>query len=185
MRKLLFLLPLLILLTFPQYLYAQTPSSPSAVVSPTPVTVDYTMPYPGLLPDNPLYGLKVLRDRIISFFISNPLKRSSFDQLQADKRLEGAYYLQKKGSKFDDLVESTVSKAENYSESAALELKQAHAMGEDIGAESGTLHAAYLKHQQILGEMMQAASPTLKQSLQKESNRLTGLENMLHSLSNE
>src|SRR5690242_14285884 len=102
MKKLLWLLPLLFLITIPQLIYAQTPSSDTPqpetrqplAETPTPVTNDYTMPYPGLLPDSPLYSLKVFRDRVISFFISDPLKRSSFDLLQADKRLEGAYYLQ-------------------------------------------------------------------------------------------
>ncbi|HSW97310.1 MAG TPA: hypothetical protein VLF89_05800, partial [Candidatus Saccharimonadales bacterium] len=34
--------------------------------------IQYDLPYPGLLPDNPLYSLKVLRDKIVEFFISDP-----------------------------------------------------------------------------------------------------------------
>src|ERR1700704_2037322 len=42
----------------------------------TSQTVDYTLPYPGLLPDSPLYFLKTFRDRLISFFISSPIKKA-------------------------------------------------------------------------------------------------------------
>src|SRR5579883_115828 len=66
-------------------------SSQSAAVSPTGVP-DYVLPYPGILPDNPFYFLKVLRDRLILFFISNPTKKSSFYLLQSDKRLEASWY---------------------------------------------------------------------------------------------
>ena len=37
--------------------------------------IAYNLPYPGLLPDNPLYLAKVVRDRIADFLI---LKRLSF-----------------------------------------------------------------------------------------------------------
>lgn len=166
-------------------MYAESTSSDSATVSPAPTTVDYTMPYPGLLPDNPLYVIKVLRDKFVSFFISDSLKKSSFDELQSDKRLEGAYYLQKKGNKYDDLVGSTVSKAGNYSDSAVQAVKQANSMGEDTAAQIGTLHTAFLKHIQVIGQMMQGASGALKNNLQHELDRLKNLDSMLNALSKE
>lgn len=185
MKKLIFLLPLLFLIAFPQLSLAQTPSPDSMNPTPTPITVDYTMPYPGLLPDSPLYSLKVFRDRIISFFISDPLKHSSFDLLQADKRLEGAYYLQKKGSQYDSLVGTTVSKAENYFDEAMQQVKLAKSMGEDTNPQVGTLHAADLKHTQIIMEMMTHASPLLQQNLQQQIKRLGDFEKMLNVLSKE
>src|SRR3989338_6920091 len=85
------------------------------VGSPNPTgTSDYQLPYPGILPDNPLYNLKTLRDKVWSFLISNPSKKAEFDLLQADKRLSVAIAL------FDlkkyDLAEATISKGENYFE---------------------------------------------------------------------
>lgn len=181
MKKLLWLLPLLFLITIPQLIYAQTlfPKTPT----PTPISVDYTMPYPGLLPDNPLYSLKVLRDRLISFFISDPLKRSSFDLLQADKRLEGAYYLQQKGGTYDSLVGTTASKAENYFDEALQQVKLAKEMGEDVNPQIGTLHAADLKHTQIIMKMITSASPSLQQNLQQQVKRLSDFGKMLNALS--
>lgn len=185
MKKLVFLLPLLFLLTFPQLQYAQTSGSGSAAASPTPISVDYTLPYPGLLPDNPLYSLKVFRDRIISFFISDPLKRSAFDLLQADKRLEGAYYLQKKGNQYDGLVGSTVSKGENYFNDAVQQVKLAKSMGEDVSSQLGRLRTAALKHRQIIGQMMQGATGKLQQNLQHERTRVVDFEKMVDTLSKE
>src|SRR5260370_38981843 len=61
--------------------------------------MDYQLPYPGILPDNPLYELNALRDRIYGFLISDPLKKSEFDLLQADKRLAVGISLFNKGKK--------------------------------------------------------------------------------------
>ncbi|MBF8250036.1 MAG: LPXTG-motif cell wall anchor protein, partial [Candidatus Levybacteria bacterium] len=55
--------------------------------------VNYELPYPGLLPDSPLYFLRVTRDKLVSFLISDPLKKAEFDLLQADKRLNAGIYL--------------------------------------------------------------------------------------------
>src|SRR5438309_421306 len=55
--------------------------------TPSPVSISYQLPYPGMLPDNPLYFLKVIRDGVWSFLLSNPLKKADFDLLQADKRV--------------------------------------------------------------------------------------------------
>lgn len=166
-------------------MYAQNSGSQSAVISPTPSSVDYTMPYPGLLPDNPLYTFKVFRDRLVSFFISDPLKKSSFDILQADKRLEGALYLQKKGSNYEELVGTTVSKAENYFDQSINAAKQAKSMGEDTHSQLDRLHTAALKHEQIITQMMRGGSPTFKQNLQHQMDRLMNLDKMVNALSKE
>lgn len=47
----------------------------------------YTLPYPGILPDNPLYKLKVLRDRINVSLINDPVKKADFYLHQADKQM--------------------------------------------------------------------------------------------------
>lgn len=84
--KLIFRLVLVIfLLLTPNNLYAKettviSTSSPSAQMS------QYTLPYPGLLPDNPFYKLKLVRDKLILTFISDPAKKIEFYLLQADKQ---------------------------------------------------------------------------------------------------
>src|SRR5581483_4884765 len=76
--------------------------------------VVYTMPYPGLLPDSPLYPLKAFRDKVVSVLISDPQKQAEFDLLQADKRLGAGIALLKKNKKDYKLAESTIDKGENY-----------------------------------------------------------------------
>lgn len=70
-------------------------ASEAAPVSPnpTPSPTVYALPYPGLLPGHPLYFLKLLRDRILLFLISNPVRQVEFRILLADKRLNSAIYL--------------------------------------------------------------------------------------------
>src|SRR3989344_1770388 len=77
-------------------------------------SVDYDLPYPGLLPDHPLYFLKMMRDSAIGFLISDPLKKAEFDLLQADKRLNsGLYLLHNDKDKNAELAQSTISKGED------------------------------------------------------------------------
>lgn len=73
--------------------------------------VDYTLPYPGILPDHPLYKLKVLRDKLIPLFISAPQKKVEFYLLQTDKGIEATRVLVKKGD--IELAKETGLKAEN------------------------------------------------------------------------
>ncbi len=67
--------------------------------TPMPKPVEYVLPYPGMLPDNPLYVLKNFRDRIIEFLISNPVNKAEFYILQADKKLSMGISLAEMGKK--------------------------------------------------------------------------------------
>lgn len=85
-------------------LLASTISSHSLAVSlpvvaptPVPVMVEYVLPYPGMLPDNPLYFLKNVRDQIIELLISDPVRKAEFYLLQADKKLSMGITLSDKG----------------------------------------------------------------------------------------
>lgn len=60
---------------------------PKPSVTPTPQPVEYTLPYPGILPTHPLYMVKLLRDKIIEMLITDPLSKADFYILQADKKL--------------------------------------------------------------------------------------------------
>lgn len=39
-------------------------------------SAEYILPYPGMLPDNPIYKLKTARDRLLIMFISSPANRA-------------------------------------------------------------------------------------------------------------
>src|SRR5690348_4919601 len=72
--------------------------------------INYTLPYAGLLPDNPLYIFKAIPDKIVSILISDPKNKAEFDLLQADKRLSAAFALSKEHPANGQLVVTTISK---------------------------------------------------------------------------
>lgn len=132
--------------------------------------VKYDLPYPGLLPDSPLYFLRVTRDRIVDFLISDPLKKSEFDLLQADKRLNAAIYLSNKGE--ISLALSTASKAENYFEQAINKMGEAKMQGRNISEMEGKLRNALEKHQQELEGFVAKVNANFKQGFEKELKRV-------------
>jgi len=75
-------------------------------------SIDYPLAWPGILPDNKLYKLKVLRNKIIERIIINPVKKVEFDLLMADKTIYASQLLMKKGE--IELSKETALKGENY-----------------------------------------------------------------------
>lgn len=73
---------------------------------------EYKLEWPGILPDNPLYKVKVLRNKIIYKLIYSPIKRVEFDLLMANKTLYASQLLFNKGE--IDLAKETALKGENY-----------------------------------------------------------------------
>ncbi len=147
--------------------------------------VDYELPYPGLLPDNPLYVLKVTRDRIISFLISDPLKKAEFDLLQADKRLNAGIYLLNSVSQNEkriNLAISTISKAENYFGEALENIKIAGMQGIDITEMGNKLMNSSKKHQEILSSLEKKADKAFKPNFSALHKRTADFETQVKSL---
>ncbi len=92
-----------------------TPTQAANVsVTPSPImqlNAKYQLAYPGLLPDSPLYILKVLRDKIMAMLISSPSKKVDFYLLQADKGIAMVPLLVQKNEA--SLAKTTALKAEN------------------------------------------------------------------------
>ncbi|MBI3576483.1 hypothetical protein HY086_00365, partial [Candidatus Gottesmanbacteria bacterium] len=108
-----FLITLVTLSVFPSSVlavtYKPTITVQTQTTSKTPTTikpgnammvakVEYLLPYPGILPDNPLYFLKAARDKIIEFLIADPVRKAEFYILQSDKRLGMTSMLLEKGN---------------------------------------------------------------------------------------
>jgi len=134
-----------------------------AVEPVSPITkIDYALPYPGILPDHPLYFMKRVRDAILEMVIIEPVRKSEFYILQGDKRLQMGIMLveQKKFS----LAETTVSKAEKYMEKAMVGLTTYKTSGGVI-APYVIEHAqkALAKHAEVLQELLVQA-PEAQQS---------------------
>lgn len=119
MKKILFALCLFFALPFlsSEAAFALAPritDIPKPSVTPTPGPVEYTLPYPGILPTHPLYMIKLLRDRIIEMLITDPLSKSEFYILQADKKLNMAISLTsaKKTKEADEALSESLSARE-------------------------------------------------------------------------
>lgn len=171
---------LLFILTFlflnVQGLFAQenppTKEKETSSISAQIKTIDYTLPYPGLLPDSPLYFLKVIRDRIISLLVSSPLKKADFNLLQADKRLNEGIFLFRKGEGKYNLAESTISKGENYFEQALNQAIQVKTLGEPAGDIAQRLYQSSLKHKQVIRSLQDKTKSDLKQRLIIQEKRV-------------
>lgn len=116
----------LLLVVTSQQVSAQITGSPRgddgtflSQASPPPVqSVDYEMPYPGLLPDNPFYILKTTRDQIVGLLITDSFKKAEFDLLQSDKRFQAGVMLYQKDRSKKKLSFTTISKGHNYLDKA-------------------------------------------------------------------
>lgn len=150
--------------------------SPSATASPTPVSenVEYTLPYPGMLPDNPLYNLKALRDRIIEFLISTPVKKSEFYLLSSDKRVNTGYYLILKDK--DDMGVLYVSKSNNYMNMAISEGYKAKEQGREVLQKIKT---SIKKHKQVISELEEKVDKKNRTKLKEEVKRLDKMSTLI------
>jgi len=122
--------------------------------------IEYQLPYPGILPDHPLYRLKMVRDKIWGFLIRDPLKKSQWSLLMADKRIWASEMLVDK-EKFD-LAVSTATKAEKYLEQAVNQAYQAEKMGKGEKAFFEKIQRASLKHEEILQGILTKAKEELR-----------------------
>jgi len=102
--------------------------------------VDYYLPYPGILPDHPLYWLKMVRDRAGLLVTTGKTAKAEKLLLYADKRLGAAWALID-GNKVP-LGVSTLTKGEKYLEQA-VQLR-------DSFADKNKLDKAVKKHLEVL-----------------------------------
>lgn len=135
-----FIIIIFLILPFVQNSYAQSP-----------MPVKYDLPYPGsLLPDNPLYKLTVLRDKIILYLTSDVQKKAEYHLLLADKKIQLAQILLNKGK--IDLAKDTALKAEDEITRLTFELKDKYTKpSKDL---YDKLQRASQKHQEILTQMI-------------------------------
>lgn len=137
---------------------------PSATSEARFINVSYELPFPGILPDNPLYFLKALRDNLVNFFITDPVKKSEYDLLMADKRLASANALV--GKKNYQLAITTLSKSGNYFDQAIQLAAQAKTQGKDVSSVLGNLWTSSQKHQQVIYQMSQKTKGDIRYNLE-------------------
>lgn len=116
----------------------------------------YELPYPGILPDHPLYFFKVVRDGIWAFSTRENLKKAEIYILFSDKRAKMAQSLNKKGK--IDLAISTMSKGEKYFIKIPKLLKDYKSQGGALKQETiDRVRSSNNKHEEIIQELLKSS----------------------------
>lgn len=138
--------------------YATSLSTPKPKVIKELPQVDYQMAYIGkILPDNPLWSVKVIRDWIWYYVTVNPLKKAELALLFSDKRILASKLLLE--SKKPDIAISTFTKGEKYLEIAANQEVEARKKGIDTSDFVFKLANSSLKHRQIIEQDILPIAP--------------------------
>jgi len=158
-------------------------SASEPTVIPTPTVkpeVKYYLPYPGILPDHPLYPFKMARDRIWLWLTLNHTKRAELLLLFANKRI-GAGKALVEGGKVN-LGLTTLEKGEKYLERAVKALEEAWKEG-NLRPSAEQFKLAALKHEEILLLLKEGlegeAKSTIERLLIYPKSAQERLENLL------
>jgi hypothetical protein len=130
--------------------------------------VDYIFPYPGILPDHPLYWLKMIRDRVQLIVFTPPAKKTSRLLHYADKRAAATLQLLKKGK--IQLALTTFTKAEKYLERAFL-----HVHDIKNTTTKDVLKKALLKHKEVLESFEDNMSKDLYMRIESKHQRMENI----------
>jgi len=115
--------------------------------------VIYDLPYPGILPDNPLYTFKIIRDRVMEIMTRDYLKKAELYLLFSDKRAAMAMALADNGK--DKLAVSTLSKGEKYFEKIPDILKTSKKQGVSPSSDLiNRLKLSNSKHREIAQDLL-------------------------------
>lgn len=145
--------------------------------------VDYTLPYPGILPDHPLYFLKRLRDQILEKLIVDPIRKIEFYMLQSDKGVNTGIFLIAKQN--ETLALESMNRAKSYLEQAIVMATTLKTQGKDVPAylvERFTKAGA--KYEELLIELADKASETQKGNLLSLLESFRALQQQVESLKN-
>ena len=112
--------------------------------------IEYDFAYPGILPDHPAYKIKVLRDKVMERFTSDPEKKISFYLLQGDKGILAASMLVDKNN--FALAKETALKAENNLTLINFLLKDSDRKLKPQTFDK--IKTASLKHQEVLRDII-------------------------------
>lgn len=142
--------------------------------------VDYSLPYPGILPDSPVYFLKVWRDQVMTWFISDPVQKSFYTLLLSDKRMAAGEALINSGKKV--LGVATVVKANDYFLQAVDLAQSAKKAGKKTDDLVAKLVVAGAKHDEILAVLSGKVSGKEGTDLQKTRQSNTEMRKRIMEL---
>jgi hypothetical protein len=152
----------------------QTETATNTPVVITPVMAaaeEYTLPYPGILSDNPLYFLKTIRDRIMEWLITDPLRKIDFYLLQSDKNLNAGIMLNLANKK--TLVLKTLAQS-------ATDMEKAVSLATSVKSSGGVVPTGVVehiersmkKHQEVFTDLAASTLLTKVKSLEESVSKL-------------
>ncbi len=126
--------------------------------------VVYNLPYPGLLPDHPLYLIKVIRDNLLVLVTRDNVKKAELYLLLSDKRIAMAVALAKKGKEKQAI--EVAGKGEKYFFKIPQLLINAKKQGAAASSEFvAILKLSNAKHREILESFLKELPQGLNDSI--------------------
>jgi hypothetical protein len=146
-----------------------------------PPHTDYQLPSPGILPNHPLYILKMIRDRIRLVATTNKSDKTKLQLLYANKRIAAAALLNEAGY-LEEALE-TATKAETY-------LFQAVMNSDSIPSDQQNkwfdeLKRASLKHEEIIEQLDVTAPGFANNQAARLHQNLDQIRNQIVSISHQ
>lgn len=173
-------------LSYSEPVESTSPSDEISTESAQPQKVNYELPYPGMLPDNPLYFLKMFRDGFVKALINDPYKKAEFNLLNAQKRMYAAKLLADKGK--DELSFVTITKSNNYLHEALtsiLIVKENNPKNTNVRPFLEQQKTVIGKHKEVLQEIENEVDKKYKADIIREEARmneiLKSIEKVLRS----
>lgn len=120
--------------------------------------IEYALAYPGILPDSPIYFLKVARDKFMLWAIRDVHQKAFYLILLSDKRLVAGEALISKSNKSSDIGVMAVIEGEQYFSQAvdqAIAVKKAGADTNDLFSK---LTVSSAKHTEVINNLLNKIS---------------------------
>lgn len=171
--RLLFLISLMAF-GFTSPAFAEVKNLTTPTVTPFPKTVEYELPYPGILPDSPLYPLKMIRDKIVKSFITDPQREAEFLLLNSDKRFYAGIFLVQKNK--DELALTTISKGNNYFDETIGKVHDAQKQKKDMNPFIDKMSLSIKKHKIVLKDLLSQTDSQFEKGFEKEYDRTLDME---------
>lgn len=149
--------------------------------SPTPEKVNYELPYPGILPSSPFYPLKLIRDTISDFLISDPSRKSEFYIHLADKRIAAVVVLFENGEK--ELANETLTKSLDYHEKAVEKMMEAKEAQDNVDGLYGKLNDSSAKHNEVIEMLEEEYNGNFSDTMKENILRAKELQNRVKAFS--
>jgi hypothetical protein len=168
------------ILSIPSFLYFYFASQPAMAAADN--HVNYELPYPGILPGNPLYSVKSARDSLMQWMTRDNIKKAQLRLQISDKQVRGAQMLLK--DKDYDRAEQILMESEDIFDKALEDALNAKEQGASPTSEfRQKMHDSNLKHKQVISDILksipQEERDGFKKSLEQNAQNAQKLRSTL------